>query len=83
MKIARSNRDTKIHESSQMSYHALEITYITVGLAIVASILISFYNTRSINRPILLLQKRTKDIAKGKFERDTRYFITARNQGIG
>jgi two-component system sensor histidine kinase GlrK len=69
MKIARSNRDTKIHESSQMSYHALEIIYITVGLAIVASILISFYNTRSINRPILLLQKRTKDIAKGKFER--------------
>ena len=69
MKIARSNRDTKIQESSQMSYHALKITYITVGLAIIISILISFYNTRSINRPILLLQKRTKDIAKGKFEK--------------
>ena len=69
MKIARSNRDTKIHESSQMSYHALKITYITVGLAIVLGILISFYNTRSINGPILLLQKRTKDIAKGKFEK--------------
>ena len=69
MKIARSNRDTKIHESSQMSYDALEVTYITVGLAIIVSILISFYNTRSINRPILLLQKRTKDIAKGKFEK--------------
>ncbi len=68
MKIARSNRDTKIHESGQMSQHALEVTYITVGLAIIISILISFYNTRSINRPILLLQKRTKDIAKGKFE---------------
>ena len=69
MKIARSNRDTKIHESSQMSYHALKITYITIGLAIIIGILISFYNTRSINRPILLLQKRTKDIAKGKFEK--------------
>ena len=69
MKIARSNRDTKIRESSQMSYDALEVTYITVGLAIIVSILISFYNTRSINRPILLLQKRTKDIAKGKFEK--------------
>ena len=69
MKIARSNRDTKIQESSQMSYHALRITYITVGLAIVISILISFYNTRSINRPILLLQKRSKDIARGKFEK--------------
>ena len=69
MKTARSNRDTKIHESSQMSYHVLEITYITVGLAIIISILISFYNTRSINRPILLLQKQTRDIAKGKFEK--------------
>ena len=69
MKTARSNRDTKIRESSQMSYDALEVTYITVGLAIIVSILISFYNTRSINRPILLLQKRTKDIAKGKFEK--------------
>jgi two-component system sensor histidine kinase GlrK len=69
MKIARSNRDTKIKESSQLSYHALNITYITVGLAIITSILISFYNTRSISRPILLLQKRTKDIAKGKFDK--------------
>ena len=69
MKIARSNRDAKIVESSQMSFHALEITYITVGLAIIISILISVYNTRSINRPILLLQKQTKDIAKGKFEK--------------
>ena len=48
MKIARSNRDTKIHESGQMSQHALEVTYITVGLAIIISILISFYNTRRI-----------------------------------
>ena len=69
MKIARSNRDTKIQESSQMSNHALRITSITAGLAIVISILISFYNTRSINQPILLLQKRTKDIARGKFEK--------------
>ncbi|MBW2366673.1 MAG: HAMP domain-containing histidine kinase [Deltaproteobacteria bacterium] len=69
MKIARSNRDAKIRESSRMSYHAMEITYITVGLAIIISILISFYNTRSINHPILLLQKQTKEIAKGRFEK--------------
>lgn len=69
MKIARSNRDAKIQESGRMSYHALDVTYITAGLAIMISILISFYNTRSINRPILLLQKQTKDIAKGKFNK--------------
>ena len=69
MKIARSNRDAKIRESGEMSDQIVKITYITAGLAILISILISFYNTRSINRPILLLQKRTKDIAKGKFEK--------------
>jgi two-component system sensor histidine kinase GlrK len=52
-----------------MTYQTLKITYITISLAIVASILISSYNTRSINRPILLLQKRTKDIAKGEFKK--------------
>jgi signal transduction histidine kinase len=68
MKIARSNRDEKILESGQMSHRIIEITSITAGLAILISILISFYNTRSINRPISLLQKRTKDIANGNFE---------------
>jgi two-component system sensor histidine kinase GlrK len=69
MKIARSNRDAKIRESGQMSDRIIKITYITAGLAILISIVISVYNTRSINRPILLLQKRTKDIAKGKFDK--------------
>ena len=69
MKIAGVNRNTKIQESGQMTYQTLKITYITIGLAIIVSILISFYNTRSINRPILLLQKRTKDIAKGEFKK--------------
>jgi two-component system, NtrC family, sensor histidine kinase GlrK len=69
MKIARSNRDAKIRESGQMSDRIIKITYITAGLAILISIIISVYNTRSINRPILLLQKRTKDIAKGKFDK--------------
>jgi two-component system sensor histidine kinase GlrK len=69
MKIARSNRDAKIQESGRMSHQALKITYITIGLAIIVSISISFYNTRSINRPILLLQRRTKDIARGEFNK--------------
>ena len=69
IKMARSDRDAKIQKSSQISYQALIITYITGGLAIVVSILISFYNTRSINQSILLLKKKTKDIAKGKFEK--------------
>ena len=68
-KIARLNRDAKIQESGRMSNQALKITYITIGLAVIVSIIISFYNTRSINRPILLLQRRTKDIARGEFKK--------------
>ena len=66
---ARSDRDEKIKISSQISYNVLKITFIAAGLSIFFGILISFYNTRSINRSILLLQEKTKDIAEGKFEK--------------
>jgi len=68
IKNAGSDRDKKIYESSTISSHILKVTTITIGLAIFIGLLISFYNTRSINRSIVLLQKRTRDIAKGKFE---------------
>jgi two-component system sensor histidine kinase GlrK len=68
IKIARSDRDKKIHASSQTSSHVLKVTTVTAGLAIIMGIIISFFNTRSINRPIIVLQEKTKEIAKGKFE---------------
>lgn len=68
---ARSNRDEKIKTSSQISYDVFIITSIAAGLSIFFGILISFFNTRSINRSILLLQEKTKDIADGKFEKIT------------
>jgi len=68
IKIARADRDKKMQMSSEISSHMLKSTIITAGLAVVMGILISFFNTRSINRPIILLQKETKKIAKGKFE---------------
>jgi two-component system sensor histidine kinase GlrK len=69
MKTARLNRDAKIRESSEMSYQIIKFTGITAGLAILISILISFYNTRSIIQPISILQRRTKDVAKGRFDK--------------
>lgn len=66
--IARLDRDKKMQVSSQISSHVLKVTTITAGLIIIMGILISLFNTGSINRPILLLQKKTKEIAKGKFE---------------
>jgi two-component system sensor histidine kinase GlrK len=66
---ARSDRDEKIKISSQISYNVLIITSVAAGLSIFFGILISFFNTRIINRSILLLQKKTRDIAEGKFEK--------------
>ncbi len=68
-KIARYDRDNKMYRSSLISSNILRICLITVIVVVVMGILISFFNTRSINRPILLLQDKTKEIADGKFEK--------------
>ena len=68
IKIARSDRDEMIQASSQTSYHVLKVVIVTAGIAIILGILISFFNTKGINSAILLLQRKTEDIANGKFE---------------
>ena len=67
--IARFARDNKIEKSNQISLHILKVTAITSGFAVLLGILISFFNTRIINRSILVLQKRTEEVSKGKFEK--------------
>ncbi len=67
--IVRLDRDKKIHTSSQISSNILKVSTIIVVLVVVIGILISFFTTKSINRPILLLQEKTKEIADGKFEK--------------
>lgn len=66
---ARLNQDDKIRQSSRITSQILKITTITAVLIFLTGSLISFLNTRQINRSILLLQERTKEIAKGKFEK--------------
>ncbi len=68
IQISRRQRDQKIKESNQISSHVLRVATITAAMAVLIGLLISFFNTRSINRSILLLQKKTREIAKGKFE---------------
>ncbi len=68
IKIARSDRDRMIQASSQTSYRVLKVVMVTAGTAIILGVLFSFFNTRGINRAILLLQRKTDDIARGKFE---------------
>ena len=68
VQMARSDRDKKLETSSQISLRVLRITTVTAALVIVMGILISFFNTRSINNPIQLLQEKTKEVSRGKFE---------------
>jgi len=67
IRISRLERDEKANLSSQISTRVLRAAGIDAALIVLAGILLSFLNTRSINRPIKLLQDKTKEIAKGKF----------------
>ncbi|MFH0724907.1 MAG: HAMP domain-containing sensor histidine kinase [Pseudomonadota bacterium] len=69
IKSAKLDQDHKMGESSRITAHILKITTITAVLIFLTGFLISFLNTRQINRSILLLQERTKEIAQGKFEK--------------
>ncbi|MFO7963927.1 MAG: HAMP domain-containing sensor histidine kinase [Desulfobacterales bacterium] len=68
IKISRQSSDEMIRASNRISQLVLNFTAITVGMVIFLGILISFFNTRSINRPISILKKKTKDISEGNFE---------------
>jgi two-component system sensor histidine kinase GlrK len=68
IQIARQDRDAKLEASSQISSRVSRITAVTAAIVIILGIFISFFNTRSINRPIHLLQEKTKEISQGKFE---------------
>jgi two-component system, NtrC family, sensor histidine kinase GlrK len=68
IEMARSDRDQKIERSSQTTYYVLRVVIFTAGSAIVLGILISFLTARGINRAIVLLQRKTHEIAQGKFE---------------
>lgn len=67
VKVARLDRDKKIQTSQTISSQVLKVYSASAGLVIFLGIMISFFNTRSINRSIMLLQEQTKEIAKGKF----------------
>jgi two-component system sensor histidine kinase GlrK len=67
--IARSNQNKEMTSSSQISSHIFKVTSVAAALIILAGLLISFLNTRSINRSILLLKQRTREIAEGRFEK--------------
>ncbi|MDL1967697.1 MAG: ATP-binding protein [Deltaproteobacteria bacterium] len=66
--ISKADIDRKIKTSGEIGSHAKKITLILTFTAIIMAIMIAFMNARTINRPILILIKEIRKIAKGKFE---------------
>jgi len=69
IKDVRLKRDEKVHHSSTISYRVIRVTVVTAALAIGLGILISFYITRSIGKPVFLLGQKTREIAAGRFKK--------------
>ncbi len=65
---ARASRDRKLADSHRISTHVANVTALTAVLAIIAGVLVSFFTTRSITRPLLRLQEQVRAIAGGRFE---------------
>ncbi len=66
-KITEEAVNSKINMSKQIGSQALRVILILSIISVILSILIAFYNARTIHRPILLLIRETKEIARGKF----------------
>ena len=69
-KIARMadlDRENKTQAAGAISIQVKKMTTAMVGIAVLMVILISVLNTRSINRPILLLKEKTREVAKGRY----------------
>lgn len=66
--LLKTERDENIELSSQMSKNILNLTTFITALTIILGLIISVFNTRSINGSISLLMKKTEEIAEGRFE---------------
>jgi two-component system sensor histidine kinase GlrK len=63
----QTDRENKIHLSSRISVRMLHMTLFTALLTVFVGTLISFINTRKINRSIVMLKNKTKEIARGNY----------------
>ena len=67
--IAEAAMDKKIEMSGKIGSQASKVAVILTIVSVVMAIVIAFYNARTISRPIVLLIKGTREIAKGRFEK--------------
>jgi two-component system sensor histidine kinase GlrK len=69
IKTTKAAIDSKIEISGKIGSQALRVAAIITIAAVIMAILIAFFIARTINRPIVLLIRGTKEIARGRFEK--------------
>ncbi len=82
IRTARASRDESIASTHQISDRVVKVTSFTAALTIVLGILVSFLTTRSIVKPISLLQEKTREIAKGRFQKISEIFSPLEIRGL-
>jgi two-component system sensor histidine kinase GlrK len=65
----RAERDEKVELSGRISHRTVRVTVAAAALSIGLGMLISFYITRSIGKPVALLGQKTREIATGRFHK--------------
>jgi two-component system, NtrC family, sensor histidine kinase GlrK len=65
--IVQKGREEKITSAGSISSRVFNMTLFTAMLTVAIGTVISFFSTRRINRSIVLLQKKTKEIAEGNY----------------
>ena len=66
-KITEEAVNNKISMSKRIGSQALRVILVLSIISVILSILIALYNAQTIHRPILLLIRETKEIARGRF----------------
>lgn len=68
MAVTDAIRDDKIRRTGDISARVMRATLGIAFLCVLMGLAISFLTTRRIVRPIVILQRKTRDIAAGRFE---------------
>lgn len=68
LNVSIKERDWKLQQSREMTIQIANVSIISGVIVIILGIFITFINARKINKPIKILQEKTKDVASGKFE---------------
>jgi len=67
IELVQTKREEKIVSSNRYGIRVWNMTVFTALLTVIVGTLISFFNTRKINRSILMLRNNSREIAKGKY----------------